>query len=361
MKPHVLSAPKGGVFVNENSMGSICYLIEHLIWTWLALVFFMTHLFSPIISLRSRTFLTIKGSQAGIAATIRKHRNEIQMMLTVLSPYGIYLFFEMFPSLPLYFWCAVLLGVAVILFCAHNTFSAPVRNRKAVWKVTCRRILGFLHSTRFVLTALLALLVTVCGTGALFGISVIDTSKERTYDASKEISYAMEDHALELRQLRSYQWGMISLEQKVETLQLVVDIETAYLGLPDQIEICAEKMGSTTAGGYIHEERRIIINEDYLKYGRSEDCLKTVLHEMFHSYEHHLVSMYAEISDRYRGLLYIRNASGYLYEFNYYVSGSDNYAEYVSQHVEQDSNAYAKDRFEAYAFLFTEENKTSCY
>ena len=208
-----------------------------------------------------------------------------------------------------------------------------------------------LQSSWFIFTALLALFAAVCGVASVFGVSIVDAEKDRTYAVSREMSYILKDYEIELQRFKPDLWEAIPLEEKLEALQLIVDVETAYLGLPDRITVCAEELGASTLGAYSHDERRIFISEALLRLNYPEECLDTALHEVYHSYQHHLCDLYKGIDDRYRSMIHIRDASTYSYEFSNYVDGEDDYTEYLIQLAEQDARSCADIRFQQYNIL----------
>lgn len=87
--------------------------------------------------------------------------------------------------------------------------------------------------------------------------------------------------------LRQSAWEQMDMQERVNLLQLVADIEAAYLGIPS-IPVSAEKLEPYTLGTYWSRARRLAIDTEHLGFSKPEDCVRTVAHEVFHAYQDYL-------------------------------------------------------------------------
>ena len=143
-------------------------------------------------------------------------------------------------------------------------------------------------------------------------------------------------------------WENMTNDDKLDTLQKIANMEQYYLGIPYEIQICADHMQENTLGCYAHAKHQIMINIDSLNSDSSWELLDTICHECYHSYQHCLVDLASSVDNDYKNLLAFRRAHHYAEEWLNYKDGSDNYEEYSEQYLESDAREYAEWAVDAY-------------
>ena len=343
---------------DTNTMGWPEYLVAHLYWGWLAYLFFSSRLFLRICSPWTGALLPTDTSRQillilvlwfgvlGAILSVAGRRNYRNLFLNITAPYGVYLVFETLPRVPVYVWAALIGWAVFVLFYAAALFSAPVRRRRNLSGVICRRLGQLFWNTRAALHGLLGLYATVMSVLSLLGFS--DITAEHPLYPVKETLYPPSAFAEELEDLREDHWFSLSLQEKVDLMQLVANIETSYLGIPEGLQVCCESLPPYTLGSYVHEDSTIRIGKDHLLYDSAEACVETVLHEAYHSFQHYLCAVYSQVEDPYRELYFLRNAAIYADEFGAYQDGSSGFWAYYNQSCEADARRYAEDRLVLY-------------
>ena len=84
-------------------------------------------------------------------------------------------------------------------------------------------------------------------------------------------------------------WKKYSINEKITILQELVDFESQKLGIP-AVPVSTEMLGAFTLGQYSDETNEMWINIEYLAESEAEECIDTICHETFHSYQHFLVN-----------------------------------------------------------------------
>ncbi len=143
-------------------------------------------------------------------------------------------------------------------------------------------------------------------------------------------------------------WNTLSEKEKLNVLQVVLNIETTYLGIHPVVLCSDESMRGGYLGVYLSEEERIHINREYLRTASPQECVQTICHEARHAYQQSVVDALdwdkAEVSNN----RYFKEAAVWREEFSGYVSGFEDYENYYGQTVETDAREYASQATEVY-------------
>lgn len=360
MRP-ILALGKGmsPIQKSSNTMGVLWFLLAQLYWGWLAYIFFSARLFSRIISIWSGNLLSVSDSRrilillvlfwggAGFLLSVKYRRNSWAIAANTLPPYGIYLILETIPQIPIYIKVSVaVIGVLVVLY-SIMLITAPIHHKRNRSKVVKKRCAQLVYAAHGLSCTLLCILTITSAAGAILGISVM--RPQIAWDtAAGERADLLAEFSEELSSLQDERWKKLTLQQKIDLMQLVAQIESGYLGLPDELMVCCETLQPNLKGSYEHENRTVRISQDHLLYDGPADCVRTILHEVYHSYQYHLCSIYEGLDRQYQSMYFLRDASNYMYEFEHYTGGSEDFSEYYNQQCETDSRAYADSRLLAY-------------
>ena len=346
----------------NNTMGKFLYLLYHGYWSMILYFGFssslLTRAFSPLngeLMSKSEAQAFLLGliffcNAVGIIAGIDHFRNLKTILLTVTSPFGIFLILERLNDLPVYVYiCGCVVAIATCYWLV-TMFSTPIRRGRisdVLWNRMCRLV----HASRALTNVFLCIFVAVAMVGSSFGVYSIKSEPKGRQLIGDEIPYSLSRYESEFAGLRQENWEKKTIEGKVELLQLVSDFEAEYLGLSDQPWVVCEGMELSTAGTYAHRENRITINKDRIMYDHVGECLSTLFHELYHAFQHELVRVYDQLEEQDQKLYFLRNAGIYKYEFENYVSGHDqnDFWDYYTQAVEQSARQYSHERVTYYA------------
>ena len=194
--------------------------------------------------------------------------------------------------------------------------------------------------------AALAMAVLLAGTCIdLLPMDVAHSRELSTHPGADRISrnQLIEENMDDLLALQPDVWRSLDLDERLEVLRVASEIECTILGIP-QVRRLATPMEETTMGGYEHASRTVMLSLEHLAFDPVEEVLDSICHEIFHSYQHHLVDLYRSLDEQDRNLALFHGISDYTYEFDNYISGSgksEAFHAYFAQKCETDSRAYA--------------------
>lgn len=284
----------------------------------------------------------------GFLTTPKRKRYALNSIATVLMPVSIYFLFsyrdiyEIRTKIACFCigTCILLYSILVLLFCISDIQSVRIirKLKPLLWGYfhQCRMIAGIIFSTVY-----LASVVGIIYSGAVI-------TPNQTAD-TPVVNYSTIENNLEtIILLQEETWDDLSLQERMNVLQIIANIEASYLGLPHELNVISVVSDEETLGYYDDQTHTIAINIDFLQKGDSTDILETLTHEAFHAYEHRLVDLYTNAADELKDLRLLHRAKIYSEEFENYIDGSDDPIGYFFQAVEFDSDAYAASAADRY-------------
>lgn len=140
----------------------------------------------------------------------------------------------------------------------------------------------------------------------------------------------------------------ISVQERVDTLQIVANIECSYLGLPHELSVGAEPMEETTIAFYRDSTHQIRVNIECLESMTAHEMLDAVCHEAYHAYQHRLCDAWKSVGNEYKNLMAFSKVPDYLDNFEHYADGEDDYFKYYFLMCEQTARQYAASAMEDY-------------
>lgn len=154
-------------------------------------------------------------------------------------------------------------------------------------------------------------------------------------------------------------WDKLKKDERIELIQKIGIIEEEYLGLSNHAEviITTDKLPEYEYGNYVNNKKAITINVSHICNDSVEENISTILHEVFHVYEYHVVSILNFDSDDVQNSYYFEDARRWYDNINNYCSGTEDFAKYKAQPLEADANAHAQKRTAQY-LLFAQYCKT---
>lgn len=180
-------------------------------------------------------------------------------------------------------------------------------------------------------------------TGGLLYSSV---KAETSFRSAEEM---MEENMDTLHLLQEEKWSGLSTNEKLSVLQTIANIERNYLGLPNELNVTANILNDDLLGQYNDATHTIIISLDVIEQSEARECLRTVTHECFHSYQARVVDVFKAASKENRRLRMFDAARKYDQEYAHYEDGSSDIEGYWNQALEEDARAYS---YESVSFYF---------
>lgn len=283
--------------------------------------------------LASFVFTTILVGATGLLSILfvkKQKRDVISLGITALLPFAILMTLVMYRNYRGIAICVFAISViAILLMCLFYKKSENVR-----------------YFFRYVILWILALMVLV-------GIIVPEWVPPKFYESNRyEVKVdtgvgMVESNIDELKKLKPKTFNELSLEERLDVLSIVVKIESNYWALPDCPRLTAVDLPQDTNADYSYDENNIRIRRDLLKYGKAKNCLRTVLHEVYHAVQHQMVNAYETVDDQYKDMRFFNTYWVYKKEFeDYGEKGLDYAMQKVEIHADGYADTVAKDYYE---------------
>lgn len=169
-------------------------------------------------------------------------------------------------------------------------------------------------------------------------VSGAESKKEEKLDVYQENS------AL-LLCFESNRWSKYTIDEKITIMQKLVDFEADCLGI-STIPITTELLSGFTLGQYSNETKEIWIDIAHLAKSSVDECIQTICHETFHSYQHYLVDNLDWDSDVLQCSYFTELHAWKENQENYRSMWVSGYDAYESQPLEVTARSYAEQETE---------------
>lgn len=283
-------------------------------------------------------------------ATPAKRRSKQNAVFDVVLSYIPYL---MITYLPVYKHILIPFIIVTVVLCAIYfaiVLSKKVKNKRNFKKVIKSRTRFALNGTKAIAGALAVVLLSFFYLSSVFGVKLIKSEIPVLKSANVEDAeqWTIKNNMDSLRLLQEKEWRKLSVDEKLEVLSVVRNIETSYLGLSYEVYLTVKPTNDVVWGYYDHKEHTVVLNNELLSSGEAEECLHTLCHEMYHAYQNNQVELYQTVDERYKNMAMFSAARAYEEEFADYISGEDDYFEYLLQDTERTADLYADEAVEDY-------------
>ena len=293
----------------------------------------------------------------GVCLELKKRRNDFSIFANLAIPYGIYTSLSYFDIRRR--TITIVLIVCLILTLLYSTFvlMQKVKNKRYIKKIFKRRIQWVVASTQSIFTIGFSIIIFSIAINLVLENTILQSTVTSTISEADNEEYSLKNNIDALTQLDDGVWKTLSLQDKLDLMQLVANIEQRYLGTYDlNVEASITK---GCCGYYDDGKHKIVINLDHLKNDESWQVLDTLAHEAYHAYQHRLVDLYEKADTKQKQLIVFRSVKEYSIEFKHYNSGEDNFEEYYNQKCEEKARKYAEEAVADYhnkIMQYIEEN-----
>lgn len=142
-------------------------------------------------------------------------------------------------------------------------------------------------------------------------------------------------------------WNELTENQKLQILQQIADMETTYMGIP-KVKIQALKLKKYVLGEYDWGTKNIRMDIEHLCQDSMEECLNTVLHEIYHYFQYYTVMSIQWNKEEQRNM-YFRSAKRWKENVMFYYDAVEyGYDDYEKQPLEQDARKYSEEETKIY-------------
>lgn len=337
----------------HNTMGIRQYIVGNLLWGCMTAVLFwqmcMAYfslpgsdmLFSRRESLLMLALLQMTGVTVGCLFTLWTRRNRISLASNVTLPLGIYALCVLLREA---IWLPILvLGVAALLCGVYVWLiflpELPGGDERA--RATWRRKQQSIHGSRVICSGCMLVLIAALFCSNTFNLSLSGGGLMVGAMSILDKTDILQAYEQDLQMLYDEQWTEAPVADKLKVLNTVARIEAKYLGT-DPVQVYAAYMQTDTQGKYDPKYEKIYINLQIISSHYSSQALRTVLHEMYHHYQHTLCDMYEDLPAQYHDLQMFAMVQQYRDEFENYNDGGADYEGYYDQAVERSARDYAE-------------------
>lgn len=331
---------------SNNSYGKVEFIVKHIYWALIIWMLYKNFLFRCVASFSftdSRLILlgvVVIICVLGILTNLKFNRNAVSIFFNLVLAYGIYTVMAYIEIRRTLILVSLSVAAALSVIYAILVMSRRIKKGKA-GKVICRRIFGVVNVTvRLCGIGLAVIMLVTCG-NLIFGSSIMKSRAGlpvKGNDSEQMILDNMETISL----LNEQAWSTLSLQEKLNVLQLVADIEQIELGLPNALNVGAANLEENLMGYYLDNTYEIIVSIDMLQYGSSLNALDTICHEAYHSYQYRIVDAFMEADEGSKNLRLFTKAKLYMNELENYIDASKDIDGYSEQECEKDANMYSR-------------------
>ena len=336
-----------------NTMSKFEFICESAFWMFVSYWWFRAGLFRCLfgstyfISKVIFWSLLLTISVFGCYCSLKNHRDKVRVFVNTVTPYGLFTVLAYWKSLPVLIAIAVVFialgGVSFFIIRMKPKIRVPEK-RKQIIKTRFRQ--AFWGSRVIAATVFLVLVVSLCIVN-FTGHSLIPVQEPAVlYQPDSE--YTIESQIEVLGNLREDVWEGLSTDERMETLQVVANIEAQNLGLPNELRVVLATDEDKIMAGYQDLTHTIRFNIDYLDSLSAKETLNCICHEAEHAYQHRLIDLYDEVSEEYKNLPMFQAAAEYKNEFLDYKDGLKDEDDYYFQLCEVNARAAADYRVEIY-------------
>lgn len=337
---------------NRNTMDMREYLWDNLYYGLVAMVFYRNMFFricSGLTGLQSRLLLWALAAVCiflGVLITRKRRRNYVSIIANVLLPfelYGILTYRESMGSGFLWI-CGISLTLSVLYFALVMTASGcDRRKRYPFMRCLAHGLLG----ARTILVCSFAVCWLPVLAGILLGNPLISANVPPAA-SDPGIRFSIRDNMEVVQNLREDRWQGLSVPERLDTLQVVANLECSRLGLPEGLDVGSGILPEGVMACYEDATRQILISLPWLEKDDPREMLDSVCHEVYHGYQHRLCDAWASVDESYRSLQCFAHAEEYSREFADYIDGSENPRGYYTMTCETDARQYAAAAVEEY-------------
>lgn len=301
-------------------------------------------------SMRILTILALVCNIMGMCLMMKHHRTWYVVILHVLLPYGICTVLSYAQDKPVAIIGGIVFAVLLTAGYAFLIFRQKIKSKTRRKEIVLRRVRKVFDGLHCCLGTVLAVFAILCFVRVFRPQIYVPATVPATYKTSYTDAELLEMKT-DFMRLTESNWNTLTLQEKLNSLQVVANLEQAYLGVPQTLTVVAADMEQRMCGYYRDSDWKIYMNKAHLETKSAETVLDTLCHEAYHAYQKRQVEVYCRVDERTRNLLMFRELESDFWESIFYADASKNYTAYYTQGIERDAREYAKKRVKVYEGL----------
>lgn len=260
------------------------------------------------------------------------NRTLLDILISALVPFALYsLLFDM----QYFFLFGIFVMICVIAVCVIVTILIK---RNSI-RIKTRKIL---HVLRYAIFAIMIIPMCVSFLFNTWGDKAVKTNVPVKADMPMQDGSMIKAQIGTLLPLVNGIWYGMGTQERIDILQIIVNIESTYLGCV-AVPLVADTLSTYTSACYMHDKKMIAIDLEHLKTAEPEACICSIIHEVRHVYQRQMVESVdweKEGSSTLAGLLEIHK---WKENFENYTLSAENNA-YAKQPIESDAYEYSQKR-----------------
>ena len=334
----------------KNTMGAREYIRLNVLWLVVGIIWYKRLLFKQLPNCTYFDSLVILWTAIILFSVIsffvifERARNGLSITASVLIPLEIYTVFAYYKFFPILFTVVLSVAAALIVLYSILILNKRIPNNRKRRIIIRRRINKWLCCSRIIAALTLSVLILPLAAKTVFNVPLL-SSNIKIKNEIENNSYTIKNNIDELKKLQDSEWQKLSVQEKLNVLQIVANIEGRVLGISTELCVGAKSMPDYVIGQYVVNTDKIYINIDKVDKCDAEETLNTICHESYHAYQAKMADVYNNLSENDKKLKLFKDARKYAENYeNYHSSGP----KYYDQPLETDAREYAEDAVDDY-------------
>lgn len=246
--------------------------------------------------------------------------------------------------------------ILIIAWISSAVLLRKIHNKDKTKKIVERRIVKVMVVSKKILY--MGMMILMILMMVVFGVKLSDQHSEKEFVPPTTPQFSsLEEYLTEHRDIdvltKPEIWRDMSIGSKIQVLEIIVNLERGFFGIPNEIKILFDDLREGISACYGDIQKNIIIDHSSLLNREPYYALRSVLHELFHCYQHRLVEAYDSVDGSLKGLQIYDTIRKYKWELNNYKSPDQDSLAYAKQQVEKDAYGFAQERADKYMELIS--------
>lgn len=344
--------------MRKNTMSTIEFILYLIFFNVVAMIYYRAYIFRCLWNFTySQSRLILWGWLVFFALfstfiLFRNQKNGYTLHITVLLGYGINMLLLYWKTLEQFVVMGtIIVSIVSLIYCLFMLLR-KIKNKQRKKQIIKNRLVKCKLGVVAIFCTYVTIIMSLLIISKIFNNNLLEPSVAAIKGTNQSMTINSEIDSILL--LQEDKWKELSVKEKLNVLQIVANIEANYLGLSNEVNVSLSNFDENVLGAYDENSHSVKINIDYIENAMASELLKTCCHEMYHSYQYHLVEAYKRADNLDKELKIFDNAKIYMEEFSDYKSGDDDPGAYYYQSCEMDARFYAMDAVEDYYYRIDE-------
>ncbi len=282
----------------------------------------------------------------------RKNKTLVSCLCTVLIPVGGYTIVSYYRWIPGTIQIIMTISIGLSLANTVYILSRRIKHKRRAKRIMRNRMIHCIYRGHYLIAAGMTVITFMIGYNALFRGTVLVSNVKAQPGKYQDASKVIEDNVQLIKQLRNDEWNQLSVQEKLDLMQIVANIEASALGISTELNVATKDLDGKIYGQYNEQTHMIYIDVGVLESESSATALDICCHEAYHAYQYRLIDLYKQADSESKNLRLFGKVNQYAWEFQNYKLGDSE--EYYNQMCEVDARAYAQEEVSRYSLAIRE-------